>query len=246
MNPGSWGRQGVAGKREKRKKFQLLWDSLHFLITSRNYFPAFLTHGCRNCTIPSSALLCMFGYFYAAFPEVIDNMLTVGNTQPLTQTLWEHMYKNTFSTSLSVNLQPNVLRTNSNLLLSLRELEIHPWEKCLQSNIKFCFKQANDENKLAKGVQRQKEPVELPKPSGGKVGSLAHLQGWGRRQEWFLQLVSPLFLLVCLGKYGFQDWLVHHRNKNNVPKFKTNKTPPELRAGSVQILSLNARKLFPH
>lgn len=61
----------------------------------------------------------MFDYFYAAFPEVIDNLLTVGNAHHLTQTLWERMYKNTFSTSLSVNLQPNVLRTNSNLLLSL-------------------------------------------------------------------------------------------------------------------------------
>lgn len=125
-------------------------------------------------------------FLYSAFPEVTDNMLTVGNAQHLTQTLWERMYKNTFSTSLSVNLQPNVLRTNSNLLLSVTELKIHPWEKCLQSSFRFCFKQANDENKLAKGVQRQKEPVELQKPSGGKVSSLAHLQGCGRRQEWFL------------------------------------------------------------
>lgn len=134
------------------------------------------------------SLLCLalYVYFYIASPEVIDNMLTVGNTQHLTQTLWERMYKNIFSTSLSVNLQPNVLRTNSNLLLSIRELKIHPWEKCLQSNFRFCFKQANDENKLAKGVQRQKEPAELQKPSGGKVGSLAHLQGWGRRKEGFL------------------------------------------------------------
>lgn len=184
MNLGLWRRQGAAAKREKRKN-QSLWESLHFLMTSTNYFWAFLIHRFRNCTIPSSALLCMFDFFYTAFPEVIDNMLTVGNTHHLTQTLWEHMYKNTFSTSLSVNLQPNVLRTNSNLLLSVRELQIHPWEKCLQSNIRFCFKQANDENKLAKGVQRQKEPVELQKPSGGRVGSLAHLQGWGRRQEGF-------------------------------------------------------------
>lgn len=173
-------------ERKKQKKPQSLWDSLHFLITSRNHFQTFLTHRCRNYTIPSSALLCMFDYFYTAFPEVIDSMLTVGNTQHLAQTLWELMYKNTFSTSLSVNLQPNVLRTNSNLLLSIRELKIHPWEKCLQSNFRFCFKQANDENKLAKGVQRQKEPAELQKHSGGRVGSLAHWQGWRRRQEWFL------------------------------------------------------------
>lgn len=72
----------VGAGRENKKKSPLLWDSLHFLIT-------FLTHRCRNCTIPSSASLCMFDYFYTAFPEVTDNMLTVGNTQHLTQTLWE-------------------------------------------------------------------------------------------------------------------------------------------------------------
>ena len=50
-------------------------------------------------------------------------------------------------------------------------------------NFRFCFKQANDENKLAKAVQRQKESAKLQKPSGGKAGILAHLQGWRGRQE---------------------------------------------------------------
>lgn len=178
---------------ENKNSTPLLWDSLHFLITSGNYFSLFLTHRCRNCTISSSASLCLI-----IFILLSQKLLTTCWQWGINNTAHRHSggaYMKTHFPRHSLWIYSPRYREQTAICRSTSEtsrsiLERNVLKAVNFCNFRFCFKQANDENKLAIAVQRQKESAKLEKASGGKVGSLVHSQGWRGRQEVLCRFVG--------------------------------------------------------